>query len=510
MKTTRLLTAAALVAGSLGAATSVSADGDHPRLDPDLVEAVIFPGQSIDVDKTVHTPELPPVLDVCLLIDLSGTYFDDLPNIDALAPGIWDSLEAGGVDDLQAGVATFIDFPYQPWGSASSGDYAYRLDQQLTSDKATWTGAISAIAAAGTRNGSDLPESQYEALYQAVTGAGNDVAAAPDDAGDIAAGQQCDFRENATKVIMLTTDDTFHNAGDAGPFPYPGASAADTTAALVDAGVKVIGLKAPGAAGELDALAAATGGAVVPTAADSSDIAAAILAALDEIELEVTMASNCASVTGGVIDTTFAPDSVTVENGGDASFVETISVAADAPGGVYECLDAAFIDGALMVDADGNPIYERKVITVPENFVTGGGHITLGKGKNKIRVLNHGGNAGYLDDGSLVGHWNFNFHEFGANVQTTEITSLQFVDTGLDPAPPEADADTAVMTADVRVNLGDGWVDGCQMTVTFTDGGEPEQDAISDLFVACPNGGAGFGYNDLTGGNIQMHEGTKG
>lgn len=309
---------------------------------------------------------------------------------------------------------------------------------------------------------------------------------------------------------MLTTDAPFHNAGDPGPFAYPGASAADTQAALVAADIKVIGLKAPGAGGELDALAAATGGAVVSTASNSADIASAILAALDEVEIEVSMTSDCAEVTGGVIDTTFEPVMQTVTNGDDAPFVETISVASDAPGGVYTCKDWALIDGQPMVDAEGAVIYETKTILVPENFVTGGGNVTNGeKGKNRANLLTFGGNAGYMADGTLGGHWSFDFHADGIKIQTTSIDSLQFVDTGVDPAPPAADADTAVMEATARVKVGNAaWEEGCQLSATFHDGGEPQDDAVVSVDVSCDSGA--LVDSDLTGGNIQIHDGTKG
>lgn len=493
-----------LVTGAVALGPAASADGDHPGLSPESVDQMVLPGGTFEVEKTVHTPDLPPVLDVCLVVDLSGSYGDDLPNIKALAPGIWDEIVAGGVD-LRFGLGTFVDFPWHNWGDPGFGDYAYRLDQQLTSDKATWVAAVNAMA---TRSGFDGPESQYEALFQVATGAGNDVLdAEPDDSGDVAAGQNCAFREKATKVVILTTDASFHNAGDGdGPFPYPGASAVDTTTALVDEGIKVIGLKAPGSGGELDALAAATGGTTQPTSSTSHDIAEAILTALEEIDVEVSMTSDCTDP----LSTAFAPSSVVVENGQHAVFAETISVAADAPGGVYTCKDWALIDGQPMVDAAGDIVYETKRILVPENYVTGGGNITNGeKGKARATLVSFGGNAGYLSDGTMDGSWSFNFHEEGARFHTTDITGLQFSDTGLDPAPPEADADTVVVTASSRANFGDGWQDGCTVEFTLQDGGEPEEDTLVSFAGTCPDGAA-LHSGGLTGGNIQVHDGTKG
>ncbi len=129
---------------------------------------------------------MPPKLDACLIVDLSGSYANDLPNIKALAPGIWDDIVAGGVSDLQMGLASFVDFPFGWWGSAPSGDYGYRLDQDLTATKGIWTTAVNGMV---TKNGGDGPESQYEALYQMATGAGNDVPPGGGSLGDIAPGR---------------------------------------------------------------------------------------------------------------------------------------------------------------------------------------------------------------------------------------------------------------------------------------------------------------------------------
>lgn len=256
------------------------------QVDPPHVEAALAPGQTVEIDKFVDVPDFPPKLDVFLLVDLSGSYFDDLPNIKALAPGIFDSVKAN-VADVRFGLGSFVDFPFSPWGSSASGDYAYRLDQNLTPTKAAWVSAVNAMF---TRFGNDFPESQYEALFQAATGAGRDVVPPGLSPGDIAPGQGPSFRSDATKIIIITTDAFFHNAGDPGPFPYPGPSAAAATAALQSAGIKVIALKAPGSGSQMDAVAAATGGSVQPTTSTSSDIADAILAALESLTFDITAA----------------------------------------------------------------------------------------------------------------------------------------------------------------------------------------------------------------------------
>jgi len=474
-----------------------------PGLDPDAVEASVFPGEDFWVEKTVHTPELPPKLDVCVVIDLSGSYFDDLPNIKAVAPMVWDDIVSGGVSDLQMGLATFVDFPFDPWGSAGSGDYAYRLDQQLTPTKAIWVAAINAMA---TKFGGDEPESQYEAFYQLATGAGN-LLGQPDNLGDIAADQECDFRDDATKVAIMTTDASFHDAGDAGPFPYPGHSEAATLTALQLGEIVVIGLTAPGAGPELGVLAAATGGTTIDTSGNSQDIADAILTALKAIEVDVSMTSNCE----WPISTTFEPDSVTVVSGEDAVFHETISVAADAPGGTYTCEDWALIDGEPMVDAAGAIIYETKTIEVPVAFLTGGGQI--GAAKDKISF---GGNVGYLADGSVMGQWQFQDHAKSSRLimHSTEITWIQLSNDGDGaPDPPTAPANIVEFGGDARVKDGNNkWIDTCTFNAEAHDHGEPSVDDQFAINIDCGADGAWsfFPVVDLDKGNLQIHEGPKG
>jgi hypothetical protein len=90
-------------------------------------------------------------MDICLVVDLSGSYNDDLPNIKTLAPGIFDAVAAAS-PDVQFGLATFIDFPFNGWGDPSDGDYAYRLEADLTADKAVWLAAVNAMGPRDARH----------------------------------------------------------------------------------------------------------------------------------------------------------------------------------------------------------------------------------------------------------------------------------------------------------------------------------------------------------------------
>jgi hypothetical protein len=310
------------MAVALGAAFALVAFG---QVSPPTIDQTLAPGEWYDVEKTVTVPEYPPKLDVYLIVDLSGSYYDDLPNIKSLAPGIFDTVKAE-VDDVKFGLGTFVDFPFAPWGYAAAGDYAYRRDQDLTPNGADWLAAVNAMA---TRSGYDGPESQYEALYQTATGAGRDVTPPGNSPGDIPADRGASFREDATKVVIITTDAPFHNAGDPGPFPYPGPTRDDTVDALVAAGIKVIALKAPGSGGQMDDVAAATGGVVKSTSSTSDDIADAILGALEE--LTFTIAPTVEGCDPLVV--TFDPESIEDVSGPtDVYFMESIEVPADVTG----------------------------------------------------------------------------------------------------------------------------------------------------------------------------------
>lgn len=346
---------------------AAGADGDHPALTPEEVVATVAVGGSFDVEKTVHTPEIPPMLDFFLVVDLSGSYWDDLPNIKAVSLNLCNTIQSI-VPDSWFGLATFVDYPYEPWGNASVGDYAYRLDQDLTADCTVWDAAVQAM---GTRDGGDGDESQYEALLQLATGTGRDVGAAGASLGDIPPGLGGSFRPGSSRVAAITTDAGFHTSGDSNcfghpdcPFPYPGPDEATTVGALNATGISVVAIKAPGSGTQMDDLASATGGSVVETSSTSDEIAEAIVVGLGNLPVDVSMASNCAPPIG----TAFAPALQTVISGDHALFTETIAVAPDAALGTYGCQDWAMIDDEPMRDADGAVILEEKEITAAAAF----------------------------------------------------------------------------------------------------------------------------------------------
>ncbi len=170
---------------------------------------------------------LQPV-DVFFIVDLSGSFSDDLPIFKSQAPAIISALSASN-PNTRFGLAKFEDYPIYPFGYAPYGDKAYQRLVDLTDDYALILGTIGGLY---TRSGSDWPQSQLPALYQAATGAGQDLSGLGFPGASIPSGQQANFRDGAKKLLIMWTDAPFHYPGDAGAIPYPGPSLTETANAI--------------------------------------------------------------------------------------------------------------------------------------------------------------------------------------------------------------------------------------------------------------------------------------
>jgi hypothetical protein len=201
-------------------------------------------------------------VDLFFLVDLSGSFTDDLPIFQAQAPGIIDSIKASN-PNVRFGLARFEDYPIPPFGSAADGDVAYDRLIDLTFD----TEAVKTlIAGLSTRSGADEPQCQLTALYQAASGAGQDLSGAGYPGASIPANQQANFRDGATKLFLMWTDAEFHLPDDPGDIPYPGPSFVETVAAIeaLDPPM-VLGISVEPHAGLIDLKAMATAtGAIAP------------------------------------------------------------------------------------------------------------------------------------------------------------------------------------------------------------------------------------------------------
>lgn len=185
-----------------------------------------IPGQTL---TSTNIPITPSAVDVYLIVDLSGSFADDLPVFQAQAPDLINNLKAAN-PNTRFGLARFEDYPIDPFGDAASGDKAYERLHDLTFDS---DAVLSTIAGLSTRFGADGPQSQLVALYQAATGEGQDLSGAGFPGASIPSGQQASFRDDAVKLFLLWTDAPFHRPGDPGDIPYPGPSFDETVDAIL-------------------------------------------------------------------------------------------------------------------------------------------------------------------------------------------------------------------------------------------------------------------------------------
>jgi len=137
-------------------------------ISPDTVEAELSPCESITVVKEVTIPELPPKADVVFAFDLTGSMGGIIGAAKSNASEIMTALDATGVD-INYGVMSYMDYPdrYDSCGYnrtyGSGRDYAYSLNESLTSDRTAVENAINALSLG---SGGDGPQDYTRIFYE--------------------------------------------------------------------------------------------------------------------------------------------------------------------------------------------------------------------------------------------------------------------------------------------------------------------------------------------------------
>lgn len=286
-----------------------------PGVEPAVVNANANRGATIVINKTVHTPSIPPTPDVVLLVDttgsMGGAIADVKTNLHAVITNVRASQPA----------ARFAVASYRDEGD---GAELFRVRQNLTADEPAVQSGVDALTAGG---GGDFPEGWVNALFQVSTGA-------------IA------YRPASSRIVVLVGDAPSHD-------PSAGHSLADATAALTAASTRVVAVDvaALNSTGQATSVVDATGGSVVPVSADG--VSAAILAGLHDLDVTVTHEATC----DAGLSATFDRADVTVPSGTDAAFTETLKVASDAPEGTTLHCTVNF----LLNGAPAGPAFAQKV-----------------------------------------------------------------------------------------------------------------------------------------------------
>lgn len=213
----------------------VAGFGDHrPSFAPAPHTVTLHVGQRQTAHYLLRVPARAGPLDVAFLVDTTESMD---PAIAGLRRGMQQITEALSrtTPNLQVGLADFRDF-YDgkgitlPYSGQQIGDalplkrHLYVLDQRIAP---VGPGLGKALGQLTADAGGDTPEADTIAVMQALTGAGLPRWIQP--------GQDVGFRPEATKVIVLITDEPMHIHP-----PYP--SLAATTNALRAYDVKLVGI----------------------------------------------------------------------------------------------------------------------------------------------------------------------------------------------------------------------------------------------------------------------------
>lgn len=155
------------------------------------------------------------VADVFFVVDRTGSMEQEIDNIKANLAAVIVPAIAATIQDVQFGVATYSDFPVDPYGDQQ--DQPFHLVSPVDRSVANIQGAVSGIRVGG---GGDNPEALAEALYQVVTGEGYRPWIQPRSPcptpGRI--GYGC-LRPNAQPIFVVVADAPSHN-GPNGHAPY--------------------------------------------------------------------------------------------------------------------------------------------------------------------------------------------------------------------------------------------------------------------------------------------------
>ena len=104
---------------------------------PGFLEATLHPGECVEEIKEVFVDEIPPKVDVIFAFDLTGSMGGIINTAKTKAGAVMSQLNSITGVSIQYGVMSYMDYPgtydscgyHTMYGSAGSGDYAYRLDQ---------------------------------------------------------------------------------------------------------------------------------------------------------------------------------------------------------------------------------------------------------------------------------------------------------------------------------------------------------------------------------------------
>ena len=135
-----------------------------------------------------------------------------------------------------------------------------------------------------------------------------------------------------------------------------------------------------------------------------------------------------------------------------------------------------------------------------DGWMTGGGNITEGRGRNAVLFSTHGF---IIRCDASFARFQYNDHINGGNFHLEAVTSVECSNAdGINPHPPAADFDTLTLVGTGRWN----GVSGATVIVTLTDTGQPANADVLDITVWDVGGSVvSDREGNLTVGNHQAH-----
>jgi hypothetical protein len=301
----RKLLGLAFLVGSLAHADTIS---------PSSLTATLGVGGSVTVNKTVTvTQQLTAPLDLFFLTDTTGSMSGAITNVRNGFNSVVSSV-AGVASNAAFGAGEYKD---------QTDAFAYRLNQDMTTNTALITTAMAAWVASG---GGDTPEANLFALQQVAN--------------------NTSWRPGSLRMVVWSGDAPGHD-------PSGAATEASATAALVAAGVQVISASAnsgPGidSTGQATRISNATGGSFLGTL-NPADITAAIIAAITgSINNYSVVSLDFIGLPAGVV-ASFTPLSYTgaFDRSIDRTFNFDVVFTGLAPG-VFNFETVATVDGSIV------------------------------------------------------------------------------------------------------------------------------------------------------------------
>lgn len=141
-------------------------------INPDYVSQTMFPGDCFTITKTVTIPDYTPTADVVFAFDLTGSMSGIINTAKVQSTNIMNMLITNyPTVSFNFGVMSYMDYPdtysscgyTATYGSSSSGDYAYSLDQPLTSSTSAVSTAINGLSLG---YGGDGPQDYTRIFYE--------------------------------------------------------------------------------------------------------------------------------------------------------------------------------------------------------------------------------------------------------------------------------------------------------------------------------------------------------